>query len=278
MVTLHLGIDFGLSNLDLVLLENQQPVGRWSQPSPGPASLATLELALGLTGLQPSQLAGLAVTGGRHQQLPDRFEGLPLRKVGEIEAVARGGLASAALEQALVISVGSGTSVVAAGAARAQHLTGTALGGGSLRGLGQLLLGTSHPLEIDALARQGDRYQVDLSLAAALGGDLGHMAARGTAVNFGRIAGLSTAPQPADLAAALVGLIAQEVAIISVGAWRYSGLDHLVVVGRMIELPSFAGILDFAWQFFGVNPRPIVPAHPGSAVALGAALGGLTGW
>jgi type II pantothenate kinase len=278
MATLHLGIDFGLSNLDLVLLEDQQPAGRWSQPSPGPASLATLELALELTGLQPSQLASLAVTGGRHQLLPNHYQGLALRKVGEIEAVARGGLAAAGLEQALVISVGSGTSVVAAGPSQARHLTGTALGGGSLRGLGKLLLGTSHPLEIDALARQGDRYQVDLSLAAALGGDLGAMAARGTAVNFGRIAEQSTPPQPADLAAALVGLIAQEVAIISVGAWRHSGLDHQVVVGRMIELPSFAGMLDFAWQYFGIDPRPIVPPHPGSAVALGAALGGLAGW
>lgn len=278
MATLHLGIDFGLSNLDLVLLEDQQPVGRWSLPSPGPASLTTLELAFELTGLQPNQLASLAVTGGRHQQLPDRFQGLPLHKIGEIEAVARGGLASAALEQALIVSVGSGTSVVAAGPSRAQHLTGTALGGGSLRGLGKLLLGTSHPLEIDALAQQGDRYRVDLSLAAALGGDLGHMAARGTAVNFGRITEQSTPPQPADLAAALVGLIAQEVAIISVGARRLSGLAQLVVVGRMIQLPSFAGILDFAWQYFGIDPRPIVPPHPGSAVALGAALGGLAGW
>lgn len=278
MASLYLGIDSGLSNLDVVLLDQQQIAGRWSQPSPGPASLHTLEQALEMAGVTPDQLSGLAITGGRHQQLPEQYRGRGLRKVGEIEAVARGGLAAAGLEQGVVVSVGSGTSVVAAGPGRAQHLTGTALGGGSLRGLGQLLLGTSNAREIDALAQQGDRYQVDLSLAEALGGDLGGLSARGTAVNFGRVVQQTQPPQPADLAAALVGLVAQEVAIITVGALRAGSPGPVTVVGRTVELASFAEKLDFAWHYFGVNPLPVIPAFPGSAVALGAALGGLQGW
>jgi type II pantothenate kinase len=64
-----------------------------------------------------------------------------------------------------VVSAGSGTAIVAGRGDQYAHITGSAVGGGTLLGLARLLLGTADPQEIDGLALQGDPNGVDLSLA-----------------------------------------------------------------------------------------------------------------
>ena len=58
--------------------------------------------------------------------------------------------------------IGTGTSVLALGAGHAKRVGGSALGGGTLLGLGRLLLGVDSFDEICALAARGDRRSVDL--------------------------------------------------------------------------------------------------------------------
>ncbi len=269
---LALGLDFGLSNLDFVLLEGTDVRASWTLPSPGRASLEVLRFALEQAGVKPGELMYIATTGGRHRELPDSVDGTPVRKIGEAEAIGQGGLALSGLEAALIVSAGTGTAMISAKGHSFQHLTGTAVGGGTLQGLSKLLIGTSDPEEIAGLAAQGDPGAVDSTLKDALGGGIGHLPESATAVNFGRVLSLSKKPERQDLAAAIVQLTAQVIGVIAVNAAHAAGFERIVVVGHLPDIKPIRDALDLVWEFYRLDPRPVIPAGAGSATALGAAL------
>ena len=102
--SVRLGVDFGLTNTDVALVADGALRGAWTLPFAGPATPASLERALGLAGVAPSALELIATTGGRHRDLPEALGGTPIRKVGEAQAIGRGGLALAGLEDAAALT------------------------------------------------------------------------------------------------------------------------------------------------------------------------------
>ncbi|RMH57190.1 MAG: Fumble domain-containing protein [Deinococcus-Thermus bacterium] len=267
---LRLGVDFGLTNTDAVLVEGQRIVAEKTLQT-GPASLEALHQVLETLGLKPAQLELIACTGGLSRRLPDDLEGLQLEKVGEALAVGRGGLALAGLSEALVVSAGTGTAMIAARGATAQHFTGSAVGGGTLLGLSRLLLGTADPLEVARLAEKGDPGRVDATLLDVIGGGIGHLPPDATAVNLGRLV-REAPPRPEDLAAGLVTLVGQVIAVISLNAARAAGLSQIVLVGHLTDLAPVRAALERVWYFYRVEPRPLIPPKAGLATAYGAVL------
>ncbi len=273
---MKLGLDFGLTNLDGVLLEGNRIRHAWRQDTRGPASLDVLEHALSVGGIQSDGLELIATTGGRHRDLPSSWNGVPIRPIGEAAAVGHGGLAMANLQAGLVVSAGTGTSMIASRITPEKndftHVTGSAVGGGTLLGLSKLLLGTSDPLEVGCLAALGDPAQVDSTLSDVIGGGIGHLPADATAVNLGRLVALETPPSREDLAAGLVTLVSQVIAVIALNAARANTLERIVIVGHLPDLEPVQAALHRVWGFYGVTPGPIIPAQRGFATALGAAL------
>lgn len=164
----------------------------------------------------------LGLTGGGAAELARRVD---LESVAVNEFAAWGAGAKALLEtnggvpadRYLLVSLGTGTSVMLADGMAVQRVGGTALGGGTLMGLGSLLLGTRRFAELVELAAKGDRRRADLLVSdiyrpgeIALAGDL-------TAANFGKAAAHGSRPEPADVAHALMGLVAENVALICAG-------------------------------------------------------------
>jgi type II pantothenate kinase len=112
----------------------------------------------------------------------------------------------------LLVSAGTGTSILRVDTdGQISRVGGTGLGGGTLRGLATLLLGTAEHDAIAELARLGDRRRVDLLVRdlyatgeIQLHGDL-------TASNLGKL----TSREPKDLASAIVGLVGENVALLA---------------------------------------------------------------
>ena len=268
-------IDFGLTITDIVIEEDGGAIRRSLVPSQGKVDADQLRRALETTGQQVAQFQRLIVTGGQHRHLPLHIDGVPVDGIDEVTAVGRGGLALSGLTEALVVSAGSGTAMVAARAAEVHHATGSAVGGGTLQGLGKLLVGTANALEIDALAAQGDSNAVDLTLLEATGGILGRLPADANAVNFGRIARRSAAepdwrPSREDMAAGLVLMVGQVIAVIAINAARAEGLKQIVVVGHLVDLPTVRKVLSTVAGYY--QAQIIVPETPGIATAIGALL------
>lgn len=271
-------IDFGISNTDVAVLHKGELL-TWSQPylrDPDEASVRTLlaERDIDLTGLPR-----LAVTGGRHRVLPDRIGDAEVVKINEVQAIGRGGQALLELtagvnrnDLVMVASCGSGTALITAQGDRYAHVSGTAVGGGTMLGLARLILGTMDPLEIERLSAAGDRNGADLSLADVITGPIGSLPADATAVNFGRLGRRSFQGEVSreDLAAALVNLIAQTIALITINAARAHGCQHVVLTGHMMDMATFRHIVGLVGEYYAAELE--VVDLPGYATAIGALL------
>ena len=291
----RLGVDVGLTNTDLVLLAPEAEPRHFTLPSLGRMGMDELAHILDQLDLRAGQFESIHITGGQTKTLPDALAGTPLIKVGEMEAIGRGGLYlaqheaalaqhEAALAQhdaALVVSAGSGTAMVSArmpnGPASlvAQHVTGTAVGGGTLQGLAGLLLGTTDALAINALAEQGNANGVDLTLLEATGGAIGHLPADANAVNFGKVArmGPDWHVRREDIASGLVRLVSQVIAVIAINAAKAEQLPHIVVIGHLADLTSVRKVLAAVAGYY--DAKIVVPVNPGYGTAMGAVLSGL---
>ncbi|MCB0123430.1 MAG: hypothetical protein KDE58_14345 [Caldilineaceae bacterium] len=270
-------IDFGISNTDTIAHVNGE-WRRWVQPYTGHPDEAQVRQILAKGDVNLDDLPWLAVTGGRHHLLPETLGSCTIISVGELAAIARGGQALAqpgdeddlTARPLLVVSAGSGTAMVRVQGADVAHVTGSAVGGGTLLGLGRLLLGTVNPIEIDELARLGHANGVDLSLADVVTESIGTLPADATAVNFGRLARESFVPNRVDLAAGIVTLVGQTIALLAVNAANAIQTDQVVVTGHMLDMPSIRRVLAAVAALYGKTFT--LPDNAGYATALGALL------
>lgn len=270
-------IDFGLTNIDVVIASHpfDGQIERTALvPSRRHVDGAQLRRALDALIKTPRDFERICVTGGQHRRLPDTIDDVPIVKVNEIEAIGRGGLALAGLREALIVSAGSGTAMIAARQNECHHVTGSAVGGGTLLGLSRLLIGTADPQIINNFAMQGDPNKVDLTLIEATGGAIGRLPQDANAVNFGRIASLDwddvRSLSKDDLAAGVAVLVGQVIAVIAINAAKAEGLNKIVVVGHLVDLPCMRRVLNTVAGYYGADIS--VPATPGFATALGALL------
>lgn len=262
-------LDFGITNLDVAFRKGAEII-HTRLPAGGRPVLNLLEEGLEYLRGQGVMARTVAVTGGKYRSLPDEAGDLRLVKVPEVSAIGLGGLYLAGLSEALVVSAGSGTAMVAARGAITSHVTGSAVGGGTLQGLGRLLLGTADAQEIDRLALQGDPNRADLTLVEAVGGAVGKLPLDANAVNFGRVARQAVDLAPEDTAAALVRLVAQVIAVVAINAARAEGLSVVVVTGHLVDLGSVRKVLEEVAGYYGADIR--VPQRPGAGTAIGALL------
>lgn len=267
-------VDFGLTNIDFIVRTEE---GRLAEPLMLPNSGGDIEKQLRETLKRgrhtPADFDIIAVTGGRSHQLAGKIDGASVVYVREEQAIGCGGLELAGVDAALSVSAGSGTAMVAArraadGSIQANHITGSAVGGGTLQGLAHLLIGTTDALEIDCLARQGNANNVDLSLLEAVGARVGNLPEDANAVNFGQAAREQGEYSHADMAAGLVRLVAQVVTVIAVNAARAQGLQNVVFIGHLADLPSINRELHITAGYY--QTPIIIPANPGRGTVTGA--------
>ncbi len=262
-------IDFGASNTDVVWRDHAS-TRRWNLPSRGQPDEARVREVLAFGDLVPADVAWIAVTGGNRERLPATIDERPVHRVDEVHAIGRGGRELGGVERAIVTSAGSGTAVVAADVDGARHITGSGVGGGTLVGLGRMLLDIADPRELDALARVGTHRALNLTIGEILGGAIGSLPPDTTAVNFGRVARDPIDARPADVAAALVNMVGQVIAVIAINAARATQHTDIVVVGHLTDLPSIRSVLETVGRFYSAPLR--IPEHGGYATAMGALL------
>ena len=262
-------VDSGGSNTDVILARRDGAVAeRVTLPWLSVSDEKSLRQALDGAAVPWDALTAIGVTGGRHQQLPERLGALPVVHVDEMAAIARGAQLCASVSNALVMSMGTGTAFVAVGAGAPRHLGGTAIGGGTVMGLSRLLLGVTDAAEIGALAGRGDRQAVDLSVGDVVGGAAGIIPPHLTASHFGKAARPDLAPPSrADIAAGLIEMIGQVLGRLGLMAARTVGESTVVLTGHVADWPGIRDAISRVAGAFGGDI--IVPPNPGFATAMG---------
>ena len=265
MKAICLAIDIGMTNIDLVLETAHSQVMRML-PNKEKDPEDQVRQALGKVSdfLEPGMTIG--VTGGRYRSLPSEIDGFQIKKVDEILALGLGGLALSKLDSGLVVSAGTGAAMVAAEGGKAEHVTGSAVGGGTLLGLSKIILGTDDVDEIDRLALAGDASAVDIMLSEAVGGEVGRLPAKANAVNLGKL-DRDNGFSRENLAAGLVRLVAQVISVIAINAANAAGMENIILLGHLMDLESIRKEVYLVGEFY--DQDFIVPENPGFGTVMG---------
>jgi type II pantothenate kinase len=245
------GVDAGASLVKLALREGGQLP---NELLPATAVAAVVER---VARLAPAQLG---LTGAGAGELARHFDSARVR-VTEFAAWGAGVRRLLAAQRPdvndpyLLVSLGTGTSVLLAQGLAVSRVGGTALGGGTLMGLGGLLLGGATFEEIIALAARGDRRRVDLLVSdiyrpgeIALAGDA-------TAASFGKPQIHTRNATAEDLASAITGLVGENVALICTGLAAANGARRIVYGGSTLRgNRALRDVLTLITAAFGREP------------------------
>ena len=263
-----LGIDLGGSSTKLAALDAS---GKLLCAAQGPciADIRPLEEAVSAfmreNGISREQVEAVAMTGVGAASVSGGVCGMRAKRVSEFEAIARGALTVSGLKTALVASIGTGTAFVLASESEARHMGGSAMGGGTIVGLADIMVGETDMEALSALAEKGDLGRVDLLMADI--GTAPNLPPEATASNFGKT-GHSAAP--ADISRGLMNLVFQNIATMAVFLCRGTPAKDVVVIGSTARARQAGDIMDAVGRLYGV--RFVIPWDPAFATAMGAAL------
>lgn len=220
-------------------------------------------------GVSLSDISRVMVTGVGSTFLGDEIYGLPAVHVNEFRANGRGGLYLSGLDEAIIVSMGTGTAFIYADGRRDhyEHLGGTGMGGGTLTGLGKKLLGVESARSISELALKGDLTKIDLFVSDITERDISPtLTTDVTASNFGNVSDLASKE---DIALGILNMVFETVGMLAVFAARMRGLKDIVFIGNLSVLPQAKKSLDVLTQMFGVNI--IIPENAPFGTVIGAA-------
>ncbi len=222
--------------------------------------------------------ARIGLTGGGAASLSEALGDSECLRVDEFQAWGSG--ASRLLDQIdfphdsryLLVSLGTGTSILLIDAGNPVRVGGTALGGGTVLGLGSALVCEPDFEKLCELASRGERSQVDLVVSdiyrpgeIALPDEL-------TAAAFGKLGregGPETSPAPEHLAAAIMGLVGENIGLICAGLSFATQVERVIYAGSTLRSnPTLETILDEVTRSTG--RQPFFPQNGEFGGALGA--------
>ncbi len=268
---MDISIDFGITVTDIIKRDDEVMSHEMTLSKKEPSLSLLNHLCSDIDFKSDVNL--LAVTGGKHLNLGDKIESTKIIHVNEIDAVGEGAMNLSGLSGSnpvIIVSAGSGTACILAQDGNFMHCSGTGVGGGTVLGLSKLLLGTTDPMEIAKLAKEGNQSGVDLILEDVVSGPIGELPSDTTAVNFGKISKIDSKISQQDIAAGIINLVGQTAARIATSVATTFEAREIVVVGRS---PSFIGLknsLEQAASIMGFSPH--FPKNGEYASALGALL------
>lgn len=221
--------------------------------------------------LSLSDIDQVLMTGVGSSFIDKPLYSLPCRKVSEFQCVGLGGLYLSGLEEAIVVSMGTGTALIHAVRTEkgtlTEYLGGTGVGGGTLLGLSRQMLGVDSVDHLEQLAEDGDLSKVDLRIGDISGDHNFEIKETITASNFGK---LSDIANKNDIALGITNMVAETIAMLAIFAARNFKVKNVVLTGNLTAMPTVARVFEGLEETFGV--RFLIPEQAQFATVIGAAL------
>ena len=225
-------------------------------------------------GISLGDIARVMVTGVGSAAINTPVYGVPTGKADEFVADGLGALHGSGLERLVVVSMGTGTTLVRItegdGGRRIQHIGGIGMGGGTLQGLARLLLGTSDIDRVVEMARQGDISRINLHIGDISPVRLEGLPLHATASLFGKARHGDASAN--DIAKGLICMVLETIGSCAVLSQRESGINDFVLIGNLTRLPECGTVFPMMEDLYGV--RFHIPEHAEYRTAIGAALAG----
>ena len=221
--------------------------------------------------LELSDIDRILMTGAGSSVISKPIYNLPCLPVPEFSSIGIGGLYLSGLDEAIVVSMGTGTAIIHAKKSGNKHdikyLGGTGVGGGTLIGLTRKMLGVDTVEHIEQLCADGDLNNIDLRIK-----DISRTQYQGinkdlTAANFGKVSDLAS---NADLALGITNMVAETIMMLSVFAARSYALKDIVLIGNLTTIAPIREVFEKHAKGFGVHF--LIPQNAQFGTVIGAAL------
>ena len=221
-----------------------------------------------LHGIALSDVECVMVTGAGSSYISEDLYGIPTHHVREFDCIGLGGQYLAKLEEAVVVSMGTGTALVHVKGDCMEYLGGTGVGGGTLFGLSETILGIRDIDNLEALAEKGDISKVDLRISDISKKSLSPtLYLDTTASNFGKLSDLATRE---DLALGIINLVFETIGMVSVFAARRFELKNVVLTGKLSSMKLARSVFGTLGKMFNMNF--LFPENARFGTVIGAAL------
>ncbi|HZK45682.1 MAG TPA: pantothenate kinase [Clostridia bacterium] len=265
-----LGIDIGGSTTKIAgYLESGQRIGTLRVEASD--RLTSLYGAIGnflsTRSIALNDVACFVITGVGAALVEGDIYGIRTERIDEFVAIGNGGLALSGKEEALVVSLGTGTAFVRAGRLGCVHIGGSGVGGGTLAGLSWHIFHENDHGAMARLAEQGDLSKVDLMISDICTNEVGTLPSHITASNFGKI---TSAASKEDIAMGLVNMVFQTVGMLSVFALKNDKVKDVVLTGSLANMSLAPKIMSVVEEISDV--KFFIPENATFATAIGAAL------
>ena len=222
-------------------------------------------------GLELADIDRILMTGAGASVINKSIYNLTCQPVPEFSGIGIGGLYLSGLDEAIVVSMGTGTALIHAKKEEENYhinyLGGTGMGGGTLIGLSRKILGVDTVEHIEQLCAGGDLDNIDLRIK-----DISHSRYQGinenlTAANFGKVSDLATT---SDYALGIANMVAETIMMLSVFAARSYTLKDIVLIGNLTTIEPIRKVFLNHAKSFGVNF--LIPENAQFGTVIGAAL------
>jgi len=264
-----IGLDIGGSTTKIIGLRAGCLIDKELVQASDPVASAfgALGKFISKNGLNLDNIEKIMSTGVGASYLQGNLLGVPTIRTVEFRAIGLGGLYVSGLQEAVIVSMGTGTAIVKACGQDVTHLIGSGVGGGTLLGLSNRMINVRDFNLFTEMANRGDLSHIDLTISDITKDEIPGLSPDTTASNFGKNDDAATHE---DIALGIVNLVFQSVGTSAVMAAKESGIRKIVFTGNLTLVTQGTKVLQSFSSLYDVDI--IVPESAEFATAIGAAL------
>lgn len=264
-----IGIDVGISTTKIVGINNGNVVSPMRVKATDPVT--SLYGAFGKylydNKIQLGDIEHVMLTGVGAAYISKPVYGLPTSKAGEFIADGLGARHESGKDKIIVVSMGTGTSLVRCDGDNIEHIGGIGIGGGTLQGLARLLLKTDDIRTLSEIAVMGNVSNINLRIGDISAKPLPGLPMSAVASLFGNA---KSDASREDIAIGLIWMVLQSVGQSAVLASIGSNIREYVMIGNLTLLPQCRMVFPPIEKLYGV--KLIIPNNSEFCTAIGAAL------
>nr|WP_295352488.1 type II pantothenate kinase [uncultured Prevotella sp.] len=270
MKKIVIGIDVGISTTKIVGIDEKglviSPI-RIKATDPITSLYGAFGKYLHDNKIKLDEVEHVMLTGVGAAYIDERIYGLPTSKSEEFIADGLGAKYESKLDRMIVVSMGTGTSLVKCDGESIKHIGGIGIGGGTLAGLSRIMLKTDDVKQITNLAKDGDVSKINLLIKDISAQPLPGLPMSAVASLFSNAKANASRE---DIAKGLIWMVLQCIGSATILSSLESGIKDFVLIGNLSLLPLCREVYPAMEKVYGV--RFHVPKYSEFCTAIGAAL------
>lgn len=270
MKKIVIGIDVGISTTKIVGIDEKglviSPI-RIKATDPITSLYGAFGKYLHDNKIKLDEVEHVMLTGVGAAYIDERIYGLPTSKSEEFIADGLGAKYESKLNRMIVVSMGTGTSLVKCDGESIKHIGGIGIGGGTLAGLSRIMLKTDDVKQITNLAKDGDVSKINLLIKDISAQPLPGLPMSAVASLFSNAKANASRE---DIAKGLIWMVLQCIGSATILSSLESGIKDFVLIGNLSLLPLCREVYPAMEKVYGV--RFHVPKYSEFCTAIGAAL------